>query len=139
MDPARVAAIGFCFGGTTAQALAYSGAPLVGIVSFHGGPLDAPAEAAGKVKAKFLLLNGAADPMVKPEAKTALEKSLEAAKIDFVSVDYANAKHAFTNSDADRLAKANASAPGASATTSPRPRRSWKAMQVFFDEIFAGR
>jgi dienelactone hydrolase len=138
VDPARVAAIGFCFGGTTAQALAYSGAPLVGVVSFHGGPLDAPADAAGKVKAKFLLLNGAADPTVKPEAKTALEKSLEAAKIDFVSVDYANAKHAFSNADADRLAKANA-ITAAIGYDEPAARRSWKAMQVFFDEIFAGR
>ena len=90
------------------------------------------------MKAKFLLLNGAADPMVKPEAKRALEKSLEAAKIDFVSVDYANAKHAFTNSDADRLAKAN-SLTGGIGYDEPAARRSWKAMQVFFDEIFAGR
>jgi dienelactone hydrolase len=138
VDPARVAAIGFCFGGTAAQALAYSGAPLAGIVSFHGNPLDAPAEVAGKVKTKFLLLNGAADPMVKPEAKISLERSLEAAKIDFVSVDYASAKHAFTNADADRLAKANGMTAGIG-YDEPAARRSWKAMQVFFDEIFAGR
>lgn len=138
VDPARVAAIGFCFGGTAAQALAYTGAPLAGIVSFHGGPLNAPAEALGRVKAKFLLLNGAADPMVKPEAKAALEKSLEEAKIDYQSVDYAHALHAFTNPDADRLAKAGG-LTGAIGYDEPAARRSWKAMQVFFDEIFGGR
>ena len=138
VDPAKVAAVGFCFGGSAAQALAYAGAPLAGIVSFHGGPVNAPAEATGKVKAKFLLLNGAADPMVKPEVKAALQKSLEDAKIDFQSVDYANAKHAFSNVDADRLAKANG-LTAAIGYDEPAARRSWKAMQVFFDEIFAGR
>jgi dienelactone hydrolase len=138
VDPAKVAAIGFCFGGSAAQTLAYAGAPLAGIVSFHGGPVNAPAEAAGKVKAKFLLLNGAADPMVKPEAKAALEKSLEDAKIDYVSVDYAAALHAFTNPGATEVAKKNG-LTGAIGYDEPAARRSWKAMQVFFDEIFAGR
>jgi dienelactone hydrolase len=138
VDPTKVAAIGFCFGGSAAQARAYSGAPLAGIVSFHGGPVNAPAEVAGKIEAKFLLLNGAADPMVKPEAKAALEKSLEDAKIDYQSVDYAHALHAFTNADADRLAKAGG-LTGAVGYDEPAARRSWKAMQVFFDEIFGKR
>ena len=137
VDPSKVAAIGFCFGGSAAQALAYTGAPLVGIVSFHGGPVNAPADVAGKVHAKFLLLNGAADPMVKTEAKTALEKSLDEAKIDWVSVDYAGALHAFTNADADRLAKAGG-LTGAVGYNEAAARRSWKAMQVFFDEVFGG-
>ena len=133
-----MAAIGFCFGGSTAQALAYSGAPLAGVVSFHGGPVNAPASAAGSVKAKFLLLNGAIDPMVKPEARAALEKSLEEAKIDYESVDYAGAVHAFTNPDADRLA-ATGGLKGMVGYNEVAARRSWKAMQVFFEEIFAGR
>jgi dienelactone hydrolase len=137
-DPAKIAAIGFCFGGSAAQTLAYAGAPLAGIVSFHGGPVNAPAEAAGKVKAKFLLLNGAADPMVKSEAKAALEKSLEDAKIDYVSVDYAAALHAFSNPGATEVAKKNGLTT-AIGYDEPAARRSWKAMQVFFDEIFAGR
>jgi dienelactone hydrolase len=138
VDPRKVAAIGFCFGGSAAQALAYSGAPLAGIVSFHGGPVNAPASAAGTVKAKFLLLNGADDPMVKPEARAALEKSLEDAKVDYQSVDYAGAVHAFTNPDADRLAAAGGM-KGMIGYNEPAARRSWKAMQVFFEEIFGGR
>lgn len=138
VEPSKVAAIGFCFGGTTVQALALSGAPLAGIVSFHGGPADVPADAAGKVHARFLLLNGAADPMVKPEARMNLEKSLEKARIDYQSVDYAGALHAFTNADADRLA-AKGGLVGMVGYQEAAARRAWKAMQVFFDEIFAAR
>ncbi|HEV8267336.1 MAG TPA: dienelactone hydrolase family protein [Thermoanaerobaculia bacterium] len=135
VDPGKVAAIGFCFGGTTAQALALSGAPLAGVVSFHGGPADVPAGLAGKIRAKFLLLNGAMDPMVKPEARTGLEKALEEAKIDYQSVDYAGAVHAFTNPDVDRVV-ANTPLKGMAAYQEAAARRSWRAMRAFFDEIF---
>ncbi len=137
VDPAKVAAIGFCFGGSAAQVLAYSGAPVAGIVSFHGGAMKAPVEAAGKIKAKFLLLNGASDPMVKPEDRVSLEKSLEDAKVDYQSVVYAHALHGFTNPEADRYAKMEGLG-GAVRYDAAAARRSWKAMQVFFDELFAG-
>src|SRR4051812_4677558 len=65
VDEQRVAAIGYCFGGSTVQALAYTGAPLAGIVSFHGIPVPVPAEAATKNKARFLICHGAIDPFVK--------------------------------------------------------------------------
>lgn len=135
VDKSKVAAIGFCFGGSAAQTLAYSGAPLAGIVSFHGGPVPAPASASGKVKAKFLLLNGAIDKMVTPAARADLEKSLELAKIDYQSIDYAGALHAFTNPNADRIAKEKGMA-GMIAYNEPAARRSWQQMQIFFDEIF---
>ena len=137
VDPAKVAAIGFCFGGSAAQALAYTGAPLAGIVSFHGGPVNAPAEAAGKVKAKFLLLNGAIDPMVTAEAKAALEKSLENAGIDYVSVDYGGALHAFSNPAATELAKKNG-LTSAIGYNEAAARRAWIAMEVLFKGIFGG-
>ncbi|MGI8436148.1 MAG: dienelactone hydrolase family protein [Chthoniobacterales bacterium] len=136
VDPAKLAAIGFCFGGSAVQALAYTGAPLLGIVSFHGGPVPAPADAAGKVKAKFLLLNGAIDKMVTPEKRAALEKSLEAAKVDYQSIDYAGALHAFTNKDADRIASEHEDMTGLIAYNETAARRSWQQMQIFFDEIF---
>ncbi|HVO51913.1 MAG TPA: dienelactone hydrolase family protein [Thermoanaerobaculia bacterium] len=138
VDPARVAAIGFCFGGSAAQALAYTGAPLAGMVSFHGGPVNAPPEAAGKVKAKFLLLNGAVDPMVKPEAKAALEKSLEDAGIDYVSIDFGSALHAFSNPGATEVAKKNG-LTAAIGYNERAARRAWKAMEVLFAGIFEGR
>ena len=64
VDESKVAAIGFCFGGSTSLALAYTGAPLAGVVTFHGGLIPAPADAAEKTKAKFLILHGALDPRV---------------------------------------------------------------------------
>jgi len=135
VDPKRVAAIGFCFGGSTCQALAYSGAPLVGIVSFHGGPIPATPEAAAKNKAKFLILHGAVDPFTTPEALAAFQKSLEDGKIDYQLISYANAVHAFTNPSADKISK-EAGLPGIG-YNEPAARRSWKQMRVFFDEIFA--
>jgi dienelactone hydrolase len=68
VDPKKIAAIGFCFGGAACQALAYSGAPLAGIVSFHGSLIPATPEAAAKNKAKFLICHGAIDPFTKPDA-----------------------------------------------------------------------
>ncbi|MGI8891685.1 MAG: dienelactone hydrolase family protein [Chthoniobacterales bacterium] len=135
VDKSKVAAIGFCFGGSTIQALAYTGAPLKGIVSFHGGPVPAPASAKGKVQAKFLLLNGAIDKMVTPDARTELEKSLEAAGVDYQSIDYAHALHAFTNPGADKIA-AEKDMKGMIGYDEAAARRSWKQMQIFFDEIF---
>lgn len=135
VDRSKVAAIGFCFGGSAAQTLAYSGAPLAGIVSFHGGPVPASESAQGKVKAKFLLLNGAVDAMVSPQDRAALEQSLEKIGVDYQSIDYAHAIHAFTNPDADRIAKAHGMV-GKIGYNEPAARRSWQQMQIFFDEIF---
>jgi dienelactone hydrolase len=135
VDPARVAAIGYCFGGSTVQALAYSGAPLAGVVSFHGGLIPVPPDAAAKNKAKFLVIEGAIDPSLKKPAVDAFLEAMNAGKFDFQYVIYAGAKHAFTNPDADRLARINGleSMIGYNADAD---RRSWEAMRGFFDEIF---
>jgi dienelactone hydrolase len=138
VDPARIAAIGFCFGGSAAQALAYTGAPLRGIASFHGGPVNAPADAKGKVRAKFLIMNGGADPLVKPEARAALEQSLEAAGIDYVSIDYGGALHAFSNPGATEVAKRNG-LTAAIGYNEAAARRSWKAMEMLLEGVFSGR
>lgn len=136
-DPARVAAIGYCFGGTTVQALAYTGAPLAGIVSFHGGLLPAGADAVQKNKAKLLICNGAADPSVKPDQLTAYLKSLNDAKFDYRFVQYAGALHAFSNPDADTLVEENPGLKGFIGYSPSADRRSWQDMRDFFGEIFA--
>lgn len=131
VDPSRVAAIGYCFGGTTVLELARSGAPVAGVVSFHGG-LDAPKPAAKEgVKAKVLVLHGADDPYVKPEEVAGFEKEMREAGADWQLVSYGGAVHSFTNPDAgsdnSRGAAYNESAD----------KRSWRAMKDFFTEIFA--
>ncbi len=136
VDPARVAAIGYCFGGSTVQALAYSGAPLAGIVSFHGGLIPATPQTAAKVKAKILICHGALDPSAKPGDVDAYLKSLDDAKLDYVFKIYAGAYHAFTNPDADKIAAANPGMKGFIAYSPSADRRSWQDMRDFFGEIF---
>jgi dienelactone hydrolase len=135
-DPARIAAIGYCFGGSTVQALAYSGAPLVGIVSFHGGLIPATPESAARNKAKFLICNGGIDPSVKPEQLDAYLKSLNDTKIDYRFVQYAGALHAFTNPGVDAIAQANPGMRGFVGYSPSADRRSWEDMKAFFAELF---
>jgi dienelactone hydrolase len=134
VDPTRVAAIGYCFGGAVCQALAYSGAPLAGIVSFHGSLIPATPEAVGRNKARFLICHGALDSFSSPEAVAAFKKSLDDGKLDYQFISYAGAVHAFTNPDADKMAAlAGLKGLGYNAAAD---RRSWQHMRDFFAEIF---
>jgi dienelactone hydrolase len=129
-DPAQTAAIGYCFGGTGVLELGRTGANLKGIVSFHGG-LDSPTPADGKnIKAKVLILHGAADPFVPAKDIEAFTAELNNAKVDWQMISYSGAVHAFTikeaGNDPSKGAAYNASAD----------MRSWGAMKQFFGEIF---
>jgi dienelactone hydrolase len=106
VDAKRIAAIGFCMGGSIALSMARAGEDLAAVVAFHAG-LDpsGPRAEAGKVKAKVLVLNGADDPFVKRESVDAFKKEMEAAKVDYRFVDYPGAVHAFTNPDATAKGK----------------------------------
>lgn len=131
-DPAKIAAIGYCFGGTGALELARSGAPLVGVVSFHGGLSAAPGFAAeeGKIPAKILVLHGALDPHVPVEEVTAFGKEMTEAKADWQFVAYSDTVHSFTQKMAgDDPSKG-------SAYNAKSDHRSWIAMKLFFGEIF---
>lgn len=137
VDKRRVAAIGFCFGGTVCQALAYSGAPLSGIASFHGSLIPLSAEDAPRVKAKVLILHGAVDPFIKPAELNAFKKGLDDGKVDYQFFSYSHAVHSFTNPDADKV-RVEAKLEGIG-YNEPAARRSWQHMRLFFDEIFAAR
>lgn len=131
VDSSKIAAIGYCFGGTSVLELARSGADLRGVVSFHGG-LDSPTPADGKnIKAKVLVLHGADDPYVKPADIAAFQEELRGAKIDWQMVYYGDAVHSFTQPHAG-----NDKSKGA-AYQEAADRRSWEAMKDFFAEIFA--
>lgn len=135
VDPARVAAIGYCFGGATVQAMAWSGAPVAGIVSFHGSLIPPPANTAGTVKAKILICHGAIDPFEKKEDIDAFKKAIDDAKLDYQLIMYSGAVHAFTNPRADEVARETGlKGIGYNAEAD---HRSWKLMQDFFAEIFA--
>jgi len=129
VDTGRVAAIGYCFGGTTVLELARSGADLNGVVSFHGG-LDSPAPADGRnIKCKVLVCHGADDPYEKPEDLAAFESELRAAKVDWRLIKYGGAVHSFTQPMAG-----NDNSKGA-AYNEHADQRSWEDMKMFFAEI----
>jgi dienelactone hydrolase len=130
VDAARIAAIGYCFGGGGVLELARSGADIAGVVSFHG-TLDTPnPDDARAIKAKVLVCHGAADPHVTQEAVQGFVKEMEAAHVDYQLIMYAGAVHAFTQKEAG-----NDPSTGA-AYNAAADRRSWKHMQDFFAEIF---
>src|ERR1035438_6391323 len=96
VDQKRVAAIGYCFGGTTVLELARSGADVAGVVCFHGG-LDSPTPSDGKnIKCKVLVCHGADDRFSPPEAMAAFEDELRSAKVDWQLILYGGAVHSFT-------------------------------------------
>jgi dienelactone hydrolase len=131
VDPNRIAAIGYCFGGSTVQELAYMGANLRGVVSFHGSPIPPTEDQAKRVKAKILICHGAADPMTKPEAIQNYIVVMDKTGLDWVMIIYGGAKHSFTNPDADKAGME------ALKYSKSADQRSWKHMKDFFDEIFA--
>jgi dienelactone hydrolase len=136
VDASRVAAIGYCFGGSTVQALAYSGAPLAGIVSFHGGLIPVPADAAAKNKAKFLICHGSADKFISKDDLDKFTQAMNDGKFDYQFISYAGATHAFTNPGADAIA-AKTGLP--IAYNPAADKRSWSHMRAFFREILPAK
>jgi dienelactone hydrolase len=130
VDPHRLAAIGFCFGGTTVLELARDGADVNGIVTFHGG-LSTPApQDARNIKSKVLALHGADDPYVKADEVAAFQDEMRKANVDWQFVSYGNAVHSFTN-----ITVGMDNSKGA-AYNEKADKRSWEAMKTFFAEIF---
>jgi len=129
-DSQRVAAIGYCFGGTAVLELARSGADITGIVSFHGG-LGTPEPADAKnIRGTVLVLTGADDPSARPDQVIAFEDEMRRASVDWYLVSYANAVHGFTNP-----ANGTNNSRGV-AYNEKADMRSWQAMKDFFNEIF---
>jgi dienelactone hydrolase len=130
VDPKRIAAIGYCFGGTTVLELARSGADIAGVVSFHGG-LETPAPADAKnIKCKVLALHGADDPYVPAKEVAAFEDEMTKAGVDWQLIKYSGAVHGFTNPEAG-----HDNSKGA-AYNERADKRSWEAMKLFFAEVF---
>ena len=128
-DPARLAAIGYCFGGTTVLELARSGAAIQGVASFHGA-LDTPnPERTMDLKAKVLVLHGADDAHVNP-AVPGFQEEMRRAKADWRMISYGGAVHSFTVPEAgDDPAKG-------AAYNQAADKRSWRALKDFLEEIF---
>lgn len=132
-DKKQIGAIGYCFGGGIVLAMARRGVDLKGVVSFHGSLGEGAPVTKGKVKGELLVLNGAADPFVKPEQIAAFKDEMNAADVKFEFINYPDAKHAFTNPDADQFGQ-QFGIPLAYNKTADE--QSWAKMQTFFKHIF---
>jgi len=131
VDPQRVAAIGYCFGGAVVIGMARQGVDLDAVVSFHGALPPPPAPAApGAVKARLLVLNGEDDGMVTAEQIAALKKEMADARAKLEFVNLPHAKHSFTNPDADKVGM------DALAYNAEADQESWDRMLKLFAEVF---
>lgn len=130
VDRGRLAAIGFCFGGSVVLELARSGAELKAVVSFHGVLATKLPAAEGQVKASVLVLTGAEDPLAPPDQVAAFEAEMRSAGVtDWQVVSYGNTLHGFANPAADGSMMRTAMYHPQS------DRRSWAAMQALFGEV----
>ena len=126
VDRSRIGAMGFCFGGSTVLALAYSGANLRGVATFHGSLFPPDEQQRTHIKAPILIMHGEKDPFVKPETIAQVKEALDAGKVDWYMVTYADAVHAFTNPKADDY-----HIPGIG-YNEKAAKRSWAEMEHFF-------
>lgn len=130
VDKSHLYATGYCFGGSTVMELAMSGAPLKGVVTFHGGMDYAQTIADVKnIKAHVLILHGAVDPYSPMDQVNTLEKAMNDAKVDYQVVLYSGAVHSFTDPGAGND-------PSKGAAYNPvADKRSSVAMKDFFTEL----
>jgi dienelactone hydrolase len=132
VDASRMAAIGFCFGGSVVLELAREGADLRAVVSFHGVLSTRMPAAPDAVKASVLVLTGADDPLAPPDQVVTFENEMRAAKVrDWQVISYGNTLHGFTNPAADGSMMRSAM------YSADADRRSWAAMKALFDEVLA--
>lgn len=133
-NPGKIAAIGYCFGGKIVLDAARRGEPLAGVVSFHGA-LVTNSPATGPLKIPMLVEHGAKDSMVTPENVAAFKKEMDDVKADYQFVSLPDAKHGFTNPDADRLSHGEHGGPDLGYNKAA-DESSWKDMQAFLKKVF---
>lgn len=132
VDPSRIAAVGYCFGGGMVLGMARQGHDLAGVVSFHGFfGVQAPARP-GAVKGKVLVLHGAADPFIKPEQVASFKQEMQSAGVAFTFIEYPGAVHAFTNPAATENGK-KFNLP--LAYDADADKKSWDEMQRFLAAV----
>jgi dienelactone hydrolase len=132
VDRSRVAAIGYCFGGTVALELARDGADLKAVVGFHAGLGTAAPAAPGAVTSAVLVCCGADDPVATDEHRAGFEREMRDAQVaDWRMEVYGGVGHSFTNPRVDGLGM-----PGF-AFDAAANRRSWRSMLDLFEETLA--
>ncbi len=131
VDPDRIGAIGFCFGGTMALELARSGAAVHATVGFHSGLATKAPQDANTIRGKVLACIGADDPSIDADQRRAFEEEMRGGGVNWQLSVYGNTVHSFTNKDADKLGR-----PQFAAYNAQTDARSWAEMLALFDEVF---
>lgn len=133
VDPGRIAAIGYCFGGSTVLQMALHKAPLAAVVSFHGALPKVDVESARGTPVRILVCHGAADPLISAAQIDQFQQALGQAGADWEMIFYGGAQHSFTNPAADEHGiqglRYDADAD----------RRSWRRMLEFLEDAFAAK
>lgn len=130
VDPTRLAAIGYCFGGATVMQMVYDGAPVKGVVSFHGSLPLPPVSLSIKNSVKILIAHGEADPFLSQDHIAKFKLALDEAGLDWHMVIFGGAQHGFTNPSANQYGMKGVQ------YQEQADRRSWGHMKLFFDELF---
>lgn len=133
VDSEKIGAIGFCFGGSVVLSMANAGYDLDAVAAFHAGLQLPVMPDSGSVKAKILVANGAADPMIPEQQVADFKSAMDAAGVDYKYISYEGVMHAFTNKEADSLA-AKFEIP--LAYDAAADSASWEEMKIFFANVF---
>lgn len=130
VDPDKIAAIGFCFGGLCALDLARATTPdIKGVISFHGLFFPPNLGEQKKIEAKILILHGWEDPLATPENVISITEELTKADADWQLHAFGKTKHAFTLPSANDISKGNF-------YNAMSANRAWQAAENFLSEIF---
>lgn len=129
-DPEEIVVIGYCFGGTGALEAARAGLKVKGVVSFHGGLKKDTSRANDKIATKVLVLHGADDGSVSKTDIDLFQQEMRDGQADWQMIYYANAVHAFTQTEAG-----NDNSKGV-AYNEKADKRSWEHLKVFLSEVF---
>jgi dienelactone hydrolase len=130
VDTNKIAAIGYCFGGSVVLNMARQHMPILGVVAFHGDLSNEHPEQTKDVKAKILVCHGADDPLVNEQAVSKFIDEMKSAGADWQLIQYSGAQHAFTNPAADSHHISGI------AYNKEADERSWKLMQDFLSDLF---
>jgi dienelactone hydrolase len=130
-DAARVAAVGYCFGGALVLELARSGADVKAVVGFHPRLATRRPQDAANIRGRVLVCVGSEDPLVSSQERLAFEEEMRAGGVDWRMNLYGGTEHSFTNPASDTAGR-----PGVS-YHQDSDDRAWRAMLDLFAEVFA--
>jgi len=133
VDPERTAAMGYCFGGAMVLHMARIGLPLSAVASFHGALGSFHTAEPGSIQARLLVCHGAADSMVTMDDLEGFKQEMETALADYEVLLLADAKHGFSNPQADVNAKKYGIDLGYQQSAD---EKSWQALQALLDQVF---